>query len=96
MNIVRIGEMALTMEQSIGVILGMAYKNVSWQMKNPRMAAISIFGKSLLSTFSEGLNIEIIQKREPAPTDLKVNSASGDMPLLDRSLLTIMLRPKIR
>jgi hypothetical protein len=43
MNIVRIGEMALTMEQSIGVMSGIAIRKVICVRKNPRTDAPNIF-----------------------------------------------------
>ena len=96
MNIVYIGESELMIEQCIGVISGMATRNVSWVTKYPRNAARKILGISLNSTFSLGRKIESIQKSAPAPNDLNVKIAMGEISFpLVRSLQTIIFTPKI-
>lgn len=97
MNIVYNGESDATIEQSIGVMREIATRNDICAKKNPSTEAAKIFGKSRRSTRSFGRKSEIIQNREPAPMERKVNNASGEMSLLEvRSLHTTMLRPKIR
>lgn len=96
MNIVRMGEMALTMEQSMGVMSGIAIRKVICVRKNPRTEAKKIFTKSLRSTFSPEVNREMSQKSNPAPMERKQKSAMGEMRwLLVRSLQTMMLMPKM-
>ena len=95
-NIVRIGEMALTMEQSMGVISGMAIRKVICVRKKPNTEAKNIFTKSFRSTFWPGVNKEMSQKSIPAPIERRQKRAIGDMRwLLVRSLQTMMLMPKI-
>lgn len=96
MNIVKMGEMALTMEQSIGVMSGIAIKKVICVRKNPRTEAKNIFTKSFFSTCSLGRNREISQKSAPAPMERRQKSAMGEMrcPLV-KSLHTIMFIPKM-
>jgi hypothetical protein len=97
MNIVYNGERDATIEQSIGVMREIVTRNDICAKKNPSTEAAKIFGKSRRSTRSFGRKSEIIQNREPAPMERKVNNASGEMSLLEvRSLHTTMLRPKIR
>ena len=95
-NIVKMGEMALTMEQSIGVMSGIAIKKVICVRKNPRTEAKNIFIKSFFSTCSLGKNREISQKSDPAPIERRQKSAMGEMrcPLV-KSLHTMMFIPKM-
>ena len=83
-------------EQCIGVMLGIALRNVSCVRKNPKKDAARIFKKSPLSTFSTGLNSESAQKNALAAKDLIVKMANGETPLeLVRSLHTTMFMPKM-
>ena len=79
MNIVKIGEMELTIEQSIGVISGIAIKKVICVRKKPRTEAMNIFIRSFGFTFSIGRNSEINQNSNPAPIERKQKSAMGEM-----------------
>jgi len=91
------GESEATIEQSIGVIWGIAIRKVICVRKKPSTDATKIFGKSSRSTISFGLNSEMNQKRIPAPDERSVKRASGEIVLLDvKSLHTMMLSPKIR
>ena len=83
-------------EQCIGVMLGIALRNVSCVRKNPKNEAKKIFTKSPLSTFSAGLNSESDQKNALAASDLIVKMANGEIALeLVRSLHTTMFMPKM-
>ena len=96
MNIVRMGEMALTMEQSMGVMSGMAIRKVICVRKKPSTDAKNIFTKSFRSTGPPGVNREIIQQSNPAPMERKQKSAMGEIRwLLVKSLQTMMLMPKM-
>ena len=94
--IVNIGDVALTIEQSIGVMSLMARRKESCVPKYPRADAKIIIGKSRLSTFSLGKNKEISQKSVQAPMARKQNnSIGGIIPLAVRSLHVTMLTPNI-
>lgn len=65
--------------------------------KYPKRLAMKIFRKSFRSTFSFLVNKDMIQNREPAPSDLRVNKESGvKMWELVRSLVKIILKPKMQ
>lgn len=95
-NIVYIGDIELTIEQSIGVMLFMATKKNICVRKKPKNEAIKIFGKSCLSIFSFGVNRDIIQNIIPAPMERRENRAIGEIAwLLVKSLQSTIFRPKM-
>ena len=93
---VYMGDSAVSMEQSMGVMYGMPAKKVYWHTKNPNIDAATIFSRSFFSTFSLGINSDISQNNPPAPNERKQKIVSGDSscPLV-KSLQTMMLNPKI-
>ena len=96
MNIVKIGDRAVTIEQSIGVMWAIPFRKVSCVSRKLKTDAPKIFKKSCFSTLSLRENIESIQNAVAANTDLKLKIASGESQLpLVRSLQMMMLRPKI-
>lgn len=78
MNIVYSGDKALMMEQSIGVMSGMAMRKVSCAMKKPRKEAAAIFAKSARLTFSRGMKADNSQNKRPAPMLRRQNKAIGE------------------
>ena len=72
------GESELTMEQSMGVMSGMAIRKVTCVMKKPSMEAMRIFPKSFFSTFSFGKKKERSQKSKPAPNERTKNKVMGE------------------
>jgi len=96
MNMVKMGESELTMEQSIGVISGIAIRKVICVMKNPSTDAMSILNRSFYSTCSLGVKRDMDQKSRAAPSERMKNSVIGvKMLLLVRSLHTMMLIPNM-
>lgn len=90
------GDNELTIEQSIGVISGIATKKVTCVTKKPNSEAIKILPISFFSTFSLGTKHERSQKSDPAPNERIKNKAMGDSNRLAvKSLHTIMLMPKM-
>ena len=84
------------MEQSIGVMSGMAMRNEICVRKKPNTEAAKIFRRSFAGTFSLVVSIDRSQKMLPAPIDLNVNMATGDIILLEvRSLHNMILTPKM-
>ena len=84
------------MEQSIGVISEIAIRKEVCVKKNPNMEAMKMRGKSLISTFSEGMKRESNQNSNPAPMERRANRANGDnrwLPVM--SLQTIIFKPKM-
>ena len=95
-NIVYMGESAVIMEQSIGVMLLIPIRNVICVKKNPNSDAAKMRKKSAGATFSRGSISDTSQKSVPAPIERNEKSASGDiMAGAIISFVTIMLSPKI-
>ena len=69
----------------------MAMRKVIWVMKKPRTEAAKIFGRSLFSTFSAGMNRDRSQKSAPAPSDLRQKIVSGEIRWLPVKSLQIIM-----
>ena len=84
------------MEQSIGVMSGIAIRNEICVRKNPRTEAANILSRSFHYTFSLAVIIDSSQNIAPAPIDRIVKIATGEIILLPvRSLHNMMLTPKM-
>ena len=93
---VKMGESELTIEQSIGVISGIAIRKVICVMKNPSTDAINILNRSFFSTCSFGVKSDMDQNSRDAPNERMKNRVVGvKRLLLVRSLHTMMLMPNI-
>ena len=96
-TMVIMGVQVLAMLTSMEVAKVMAFRKLTWVRNSPSMEATKIFGRSLGSIFSFGMNSESSQKSAVAPMARRQNKSIGlNTCALEMFLQHTMLNPKMQ